>query len=59
MEASLRLQMNVLSALYEKASQNKILLKEFENQMKAIKKKAEEEEECFAVLMDIFKWENN
>ena len=55
-EASLRLQMNVLPALYEKASHNKALLKEFENQIKAIKKKAEEHE-CFSVLIELFMWE--
>jgi len=55
-EASLRLQMNVLPTLYEKAKENKVLLKEYENQIKAIKKKAEKEE-CFAVLVDLFIWE--
>jgi len=55
-EASLRLQMNLLPTLYEKAVQNKALIKEFENQIKAIKKKATEAE-CFGILIDIFKWE--
>lgn len=55
-EASLRLQMNVLPTLYEKAKENKVLLKEYENQIKAIKKKAKEED-CFSILVDLFVWE--
>ncbi len=55
-EASLRLQMNVLPALYEKASKNKILIKEFEKQIKDIKKAAEKHE-CFSVLIELFEWE--
>lgn len=55
-ESSLRLQMNLLPVLYDKATKNKTLVKEFEQQIKAIKKKAEAEE-CFAVLTDLFRWE--
>ena len=55
-ESSLRRQMVLLPTLHEKASHNKALLKEFENQIKAIKKQAEEEE-CFGILIDIFNWE--
>lgn len=55
-ESSLRLQMNVLPILYDKASKDKTLIKEFENQIKAIKKKAEDEE-CFSILIDLFHWE--
>ncbi len=55
-EASLRLQMNVLPTLYEKASHNKALLKEFERQINDIKKTAEEHE-CFSILIELFMWE--
>jgi len=55
-EASLRLQMNLLPPLYDKAKQNKALLKEYENQVKKIKQAAEKEE-CFEVLIDLFRWE--
>jgi len=57
-EASLRLQMNLLPTLREKASKNKILLKEFENQIKSIKKQAKEAE-CFGILADLFTWERH
>ena len=55
-EASLKLQMNLLPTLYEKALQNRALLKEFEHQLNKIKTIAEEEE-CFSVLIDLFVWE--
>jgi len=55
-ESSLRLQMNLLPVLYDKAVKDKTLVKEFENQIKAIKKKATAEE-CFAILTDLFRWE--
>gem|GEM_PF-648203 len=55
-ESSLRLQMNLLPILYDKATKNKSLVKEFEHQIKAIKKKATVEG-CFPILMDLFRWE--
>lgn len=57
-ESSLRLQMNLLPVLHDKATKNKSLIKEFENQIKGIKKKAEAEE-CFGILTDLFQWERH
>jgi len=55
-ETSLRRQMNLLPVLYEKASNYKGLVKEFEKQIKDIKKTAEKHE-CFSILIELFKWE--
>ncbi len=55
-ETSLRRQMNLLPVLYEKASNHKGLVKEFEKQIKDIKKMAEKHE-CFSVLIELFEWE--
>ena len=55
-EASLRKQMVLLPVLYEKASQHKDLIKDYEKQIKDIKKTAEKHE-CFSVLIELFEWE--
>ena len=55
-ESSLRRQMVLLPVFYEKASQHKDLIKDYEKLIKDIKKTAEEHE-CFSVLIELFEWE--
>jgi len=55
-ETSLRKQMILLPVLYEKATQHKDLVKDYEKQVKDIKKTAEKHE-CFSVLIELFEWE--
>ena len=55
-ESSLRLQMNLLPILYQKAVKDKILVKEYDSLLKTIRQKAEKNE-CLSVLVDLFPWE--
>lgn len=55
-ESTLRLQMNLLPILYQKATKDKALVREYESLLKTIRQKAEKDE-CFSVLVDIFPWE--
>lgn len=55
-ETDLRRQMNQLPVLYEKARQEKTLMKEVEVRIRAIKKMAEKHEQLH-ILMELFDWE--
>ncbi len=55
-ESGLRLQMNLLPILYQKATKDKTLLREYESLLRTIRQKAEKDE-CFSVLVDLFPWE--
>lgn len=55
-ESTLRLQMNLLPILYQKATKDKTLIREYESLLKTIRQKAEKDE-CFSVLVDLFPWE--
>ncbi len=55
-EVSLRRQMNVLPILQGKASQDKILIKEYEQQIKKIKKEAKKHE-LYGILIELTDWE--
>lgn len=55
-EQTLRLQMNLLPILYDKALKDRNLVKTYEELLKKIKKVAKENE-CFSVLIDLFGWE--
>lgn len=52
----LRRQMNQLPILYEKAVQEKSLLKELDTRVKAMKKQAQKNE-CLHILIELFDWE--
>jgi len=55
-ESTLRLQMNLLPVLYQKATKDKTLIREYESLVKTIRQKAEADE-CLSVLVDLFTWE--
>ncbi len=55
-EQSLRLQMNLLPILYDKAVKDRNLVKTYEELLKKIRKSAEQEQ-CLSVLTDLFAWE--
>lgn len=55
-ETDLRRQMNQLPVLYEKTVQEKLLLKELEIRIRAMKKQAQKNE-CINVLIELFDWE--
>jgi len=55
-ESTLRLQMNLLPILYQKATKDKTLIREYESLLKTIRQKAEKDE-CLSVLVDLFPWE--
>jgi len=54
--STLRLQMNLLPILYQKAIKDKVLTREYENLLKTIRQKAEKDE-CLSILVDLFPWE--
>ncbi len=55
-ESALRLQMNLLPILYQKATKDKTLIREYESLLKTIRQKAEKDERL-SVLVDLFPWE--
>jgi len=55
-ESALRLQMNLLPILYQKATKDKTLIREYGSMLKTIRQKAEKDE-CLSVLVDLFPWE--